>query len=159
MKSDFDFKFQSTLPMRGATFVASLCILISKISIHTPHAGSDYILFEYEETQIYFNPHSPCGERPKKVKVARGKTVFQSTLPMRGATLALGTHLYFLQDFNPHSPCGERPSAGVAVRRRKRKFQSTLPMRGATAEMRVFLFCQEFQSTLPMRGATQLRTL
>ena len=34
-------KFQSTLPMRGATLTACTCCKVSQISIHAPHAGSD----------------------------------------------------------------------------------------------------------------------
>ena len=78
--------FQSTLPMRGATllipFLKSRCIDFnphspcgerrqmqledipdSEISIHTPHAGSDGILYRYHCHEKNFNPHSPCGER------------------------------------------------------------------------------------------------
>ena len=58
--------------------------------------------------------------------------VFQSTLPMRGATRSYGTGLRARSHFNPRSPCGERPA-----------FEFELPLQ--------YLF----QSTLPMRGATQ----
>ena len=34
---------------------------------------------------------------------------FQSTLPVRGATMALFAKCAIGQDFNPRSPCGERP--------------------------------------------------
>ena len=79
------FRFQSTLPMRGATErVRQECyfILISihtphagsdshtffaarsaLISIHTPHAGSDIITPPAPTDIPNFNPHSPCGER------------------------------------------------------------------------------------------------
>ena len=35
----------------------------SGISIHTPHAGSDNRLCTTVFSMVYFNPHSPCGER------------------------------------------------------------------------------------------------
>ena len=38
-----DDLFQSTLPMRGATILDGLTEAATKISIHTPHAGSDGI--------------------------------------------------------------------------------------------------------------------
>ena len=78
----------------------------------------------------YFNPRSPCGERPGR----HGSTVavipFQSTLPVWGATSAVAdlgkileisihaprvgsdggkaANRFDLQDFNPRSPGGER---------------------------------------------------
>ena len=36
----------------------------------------------------YFNPHSPCGERPSTAVAANALVEFQSTLPLRGATRA-----------------------------------------------------------------------
>ena len=36
------FEFQSTLPMRGVTQFLDTTSEAAKISIHTPHAGSDY---------------------------------------------------------------------------------------------------------------------
>ena len=78
-------RFQSTLPLRGAT-----CCLRRKetaciISIHAPLTGSDliYVCTYYEFR--YFNPRSPYGERLTKA-------------PTGGVEI----------DFNPRSPYGER---------------------------------------------------
>ena len=79
-------QFQSTLPMRGAT---------------TGYRPANIWL-------SYFNPRSPCGERPFCFQIIKYPFLFQSTLPMRGATQSNAIKI---------SP----PS-----------FQSTLPMRGAT---------------------------
>ena len=144
--------FQSTLPMRGATYLVKYISECVTISIHAPHAGSDYILFIWlAEKQIsihaphagsdygkklealrrwYFNPRSPCGER------------------LRGADNTIIT-----EDFNPRSPCGER-RLGLRPRRSGWEFQSTLPMRGATLPSVLDIEALIFQSTLPMRGAT-----
>ena len=56
-----------------------------------------------------FNPRSPCGERPYATNFGgfRDK-IFQSTLPVRGATLRRNISYEYLTDFNPRSPCGER---------------------------------------------------
>ena len=59
-------KFQSTLPVRGATDVVKPCHKARHISIHAPRAGSD-MLDDAEDMGII---------------------VFQSTLPVRGATAA-----------------------------------------------------------------------
>ena len=122
--------FQSTLPMRGATNLVAVFNQPLPISIHAPHAGSDFFFLSRILYWLYFNPRSPCGERP--------------CIP--ACTLCVG-------DFNPRSPCGERP--GVSLKRRWfSRFQSTLPMRGATGQWNNHLTSLIFQSTLPMRGAT-----
>ncbi len=79
------FKFQSTLPMRGATW--------GKVTI----VGSDGD----------FNPRSPCGERRGFPLPKLSPILFQSTLPMRGATRTAQKGRGNT-DFNPRSPCGER---------------------------------------------------
>ena len=56
--------FQSTRPMRGATFGITLAELDGDISIHAPHAGRD------------------GGKSYTVAEIAE----FQSTRPMRGAT-------------------------------------------------------------------------
>ena len=104
----------------------------TEISIHAPHAGSDVITYSPLDSIADFNPRSPCGERrrnpernpgcqnfnprsPCGERLATARTMvlfvlFQSTLPMRGATKT--ETLYIVE--------GE--------------FQSTLPMRGATVK-------------------------
>ena len=58
------WEFQSTLPLRGATR-------------RNP---------QNHQNRMDFNPHSPCGERQRKVLMAEHAKEFQSTLPLRGAT-------------------------------------------------------------------------
>ena len=103
------FRFQSTLPLRGATLSAIAQGAMSTLSIHAPLAGSDYAVQLRQRLQGPFNPRSPCGERRAP----------ENRLSPDCTT------------FNPRSPCGER--------RRIRRFrggldcfQSTLPLRGAT---------------------------
>ena len=57
------------------------------ISIHAPHAGSDQHGKRQSPDFVYFNPRSPCGERHVTHGLYRALMEFQSTLPMRGATL------------------------------------------------------------------------
>jgi len=95
--------------MRGATAEEILRRSEEAISIHAPHAGRDldgFLVFREEET-------------------------FQSTRPMRGATMSVS----------------RSPSSAYA-------FQSTRPMRGATAQSLSAKLSFRFQSTRPMRGAT-----
>ena len=103
--------FQSTHPLRGAT----TCILdlavdgvISihaplagcdvryhgdrhsrRISIHAPLAGCDRLDALNTMSNTHFNPRTPCGVRLKIIARRNRKIEFQSTHPLRGATLYL----------------------------------------------------------------------
>ena len=85
-------------------------------------------------TARHFNPHSPCGERlllgPATIKAIQ----FQSTLPLRGATLP-----------SPSSTC---PS----------KFQSTLPLRGATEKHVYIAFKIRISIHTPLAGSDTIET-
>ena len=82
------------------------------ISIHAPLAGSDPGACSPCPPPEYFNPRSPCGERPRDPDSRTGAC-----------------------DFNPRSPCGERHRI-LLLQRRYPLFQSTLPLRGATLVFR-----------------------
>ena len=81
----------------------------------------------------YFNPRSPCGERPVRNSAGVIGFIFQSTLPVRGATQLPRLAICIQPYFNPRSPCGERPS-GPTRWDCRRRFQPTLPVRGATID-------------------------
>ena len=126
--------FQSTRPLRGAT-ERKLCVVLTVIiSIHAPLAGRDRQDVYGDHARRNFNPRAPCGARPaiprSSVSIAlfqstrplRGATMlvrlqqhrrpqFQSTHPLRGATSA-STYLSLVDvHFNPRTPCGVRPNA------------------------------------------------
>ena len=85
--------------------------------------------------------------------IVQSSFLFQSTLPLRGATCTAVPHRTAGGYFNPRSPYGERQRSRYTgcVRR---GFQSTLPLRGATSNSVIFRCPCQFQSTLPLRGAT-----
>ena len=107
-------RFQSTHPMRGATWPSagiSACsknfnprtpcgvrpivkfhaLLALGISIHAPHAGCDLVVFSVYICTGNFNPRTPCGVRLiVKQIISAPLKIFQSTHPMRGATLTGG---------------------------------------------------------------------
>ena len=101
------------------------------ISIHAPRVGSDDTSHRHGGGHYHFNPRSPCGERPKYCKRLGRRTLFQSTLPVWGATVPGQASPSKMRNFNPRSPCGERQVritfVGGSV-----GFQSTLPVWGAT---------------------------
>ena len=101
-------KFQSTLPVGGATWLDDMDDKDSGISIHAPRGGSDSNLVIVFSLLTDFNPRSPWGERPSS-------SIF----------------LCLLRNFNPRSPWGERLLVPVLVLLQQR-FQSTLPVGGAT---------------------------
>ena len=139
--------------MRGATAACGDAADDHHISIHAPRAGSDWRSSHRYDQQEYFNPRSPCGERPNVHYYDSNTYKFQSTLPVRGATDSfscistdelisihapragsdLCSSLAHSQatDFNPRSPCGER-HLHLQNQHNSQIFQSTLPVRGAT---------------------------
>ena len=100
------------------------------ISIHAPRAGGDLASGAATKTAQYFNPRPPCGGRRYRAKVTVGKDIFQSTPPVRGATMERMAELepsiisihapraggdssaparcFYRTDFNPRPPCGGR---------------------------------------------------
>ena len=128
---------------------------IPSISIHAPHAGRDDRRVRAMRFPRHFNPRAPCGARQpyhfsneadmlfQSTRPMRGATLvryygpdydnlFQSTRPMRGATSDGAFSVHTRKYFNPRAPCGARlsstmRSSGTLI------FQSTRPMRGATA--------------------------
>ncbi len=124
--------FQSTLPMRGATGLFCFLVLLFFISIHTPHAGSDLSVCFFGILRQNFNPHSPCGERQNTQAIFHANDIISIHTPHAGSD--------FISRYNRRPCC---------------IFQSTLPMRGATPPQSNFLSNPKFQSTLPMRGATE----
>ena len=182
----FNFRFQSTLPVRGATIYNKMPQQLRDISIHAPRAGSDYVHSGLHQAVAPFQSTLPVrGATSRPVAMPLSSAVFQSTLPVRGATIAKfvknsetstisihapragsdfkrdpliepeppisihapragsdrgdgGTTRPHVCHFNPRSPCGERLSHGCAVDPFS-KFQSTLPVRGATVKTRIII--------------------
>ena len=123
--------FQSTLPLRGTTVMATLDDPAALISIHAPLAGNDAVLVSQSPAHGDFNPRSPCGERPS------------SSIPSSS----------MMPYFNPRSPCGER-LCWTTAHMQQAIFQSTLPLRGTTTFAAAYRSDLRFQSTLPLRGTT-----
>ena len=101
-------RFQSTRPMRGATLSRRIRVQTFQVSIHAPRAGRDPVSPQAPPPSRCFNPRAPCGARPPSVRCLSSPRRFQSTRPVRGATVL--------------TPWQTASSA----------FQSTRPVRGAT---------------------------
>ena len=144
------------------------------ISIHAPLAGSDFPPRGRSPRRSYFNPRSPCGERPMACVIGAFRFYFNPRSPCGerlvevpaaepaeyfnprspcGERLRNWTCALWDCDFNPRSPCGER-----RTRRPPRRIPGDFNPRSPCGE-RPSLFSTAgtsilFQSTLPLRGAT-----
>ena len=84
--------------------------------------------------------------------------LFQSTLPVRGATATMCRPL-FRVPISIHAPREGSDTFFSNLYRFTSKFQSTLPVRGATSgAVKLNYAKSRFQSTLPVRGATRGRS-
>ncbi len=125
-------RFQSTHPMRGAT--TSMDTTRFEWTYFNPRTPCGVRLRRSlnHRSKAYFNPRTPCGVRRfatwlaastarisihaphagcdvKHTKQTYQKLErFQSTHPMRGATLSRLAHRVSAADFNPRTPCGVR---------------------------------------------------
>ena len=140
--------------MRGATDGVVVQTDPLGISIHAPLAGCDIQAITNVFSGLDFNPRTPCGVRLAVRLLPVPISIFQSTHPLRGATLRLQAFraqprisihaplagcdpgLQRLQsarlNFNPRTPCGVRHFTPDKLTQR-RTFQSTHPLRGATS--------------------------
>ena len=147
------------------------------ISIHAPLAGRDTISQRGTTSARNFNPRAPCGARPRgraareqphrfqSTRPLRGATMighgewlpylFQSTRPLRGATAAGMVLSPPRPHFNPRAPCGARRDRRRGdYARADISIHAPLAGRDEIADVEIMLE-QIFQSTRPLRGATQ----
>ena len=146
--------FQSTLPARGATTPQLGGITMTTISIHAPRTGSDSDVAKGRKRPKDFNPRSPHGERHCTAPGLPARGTFQSTLPARGATSAMGNRNGQSADISIHAP-----RTGSDGRRRRSirlggYFNPRSPHGERHKNDHVVAFGLSFQSTLPARGAT-----
>ena len=122
--------FQSTHPLRGATFTNKMPKLMILFQSTHPLRGATTTLCYNTYVNKDFNPRTPCGVRrgggifPRRCFLfqsthpLRGATLpawspipaasFQSTHPLRGATRVVYGRASIKIDFNPRTPCGVR---------------------------------------------------
>ena len=139
--------------MRGATSKILQTDDIRAISIHAPHARCDYnltVINLFQSISIHA-PHARC-DRSAPPLGGRAR-LFQSTLPMRGATIyenpvdtytGISIHAPHARcdvinlfvdcsfDISIHAPHARCDNIRLRKKDTNRGFQSTHPMRGAT---------------------------
>ena len=74
-------------PLAGCDRIAKVAARSARISIHAPLAGCDRQRAEKDVCRLHFNPRTPCGVRLKARLPAHLPRKFQSTHPLRGATI------------------------------------------------------------------------
>ena len=126
------YRFQSTRPIRGATLLYRVSLCNGEpISIHAPHTGRDAGRWRCQGHTGNFNPRAPYGARRNVTEADRNiafisihaphtgrdaappcisikYSKFQSTRPIRGATIRWYTFEYDRIHFNPRAPYGAR---------------------------------------------------
>ena len=147
------------------------------ISIHAPRAGRDAIVMFPPALKTYFNPRAPCGARPTSSVGRQTVILFQSTRPVRGATLegVKGGHSFIISIHAPragrdakavhaaatamisiHAPRAGRDVEIGGVRFVIAYFNPRAPCGARLPILNVRRVYWSFQSTRPVRGATEL---
>ena len=134
-------RFQSTHPIRGATLHGRHVDPHLRISIHAPHTGCDGAILAVKAEAENFNPRTPYGVRHARNIDGIPAWTFQSTHPIRGATMrsSLFAERLKISIHAPHTGCDFTDwsaSSEMFV------FQSTHPIRGAT--------CRGYEQTIPL---------
>ena len=101
-------KFQSTLPVWGATQRPYIIRHRIAISIHAPRVGSDSKAVYYPPPYRNFNPRSPCGERLYYEIFDYFCAYISIHAPRVGSDITDTSPTRITRNFNPRSPCGER---------------------------------------------------
>ena len=125
------FIFQSTLPLRGATLICPSSISLYIYFNPRSPCGERRCYAPRKLGSRHFNPRSPCGERHWRLYRGDYDVVFQSTLPLRGATLCRSCADIHIT-ISIHAPLAGSDQWHFLTGNRWPLFQSTLPLRGAT---------------------------
>ena len=146
------YKFQSTRPLRGATW--SSCRVPCRATYFNPRAPCGARLDAEGSWSFHkISIHAPLAGRDTKLRVSPPTQKISIHAPLAGRDITLRLMLYGSIYFNPRAPCGARPFAPNASPTAAR-FQSTRPLRGATGLTAKMCGGKAFQSTRPLRGAT-----
>ena len=203
LKNEYEqLAFQSTLPLRGTTPISKKRIRAVGISIHAPLAGNDQSVTGLTLTPgisihaplagndrcarpartwtTYFNPRSPCGERPATRVSPNPSLSFQSTLPLRGTTALLSRRIllhnisihaplagndkvrkytYAMDAISIHAPLAGNDLAYRGDTRRSANFNPRSPCGERLLASQWRAHSLLFQSTLPLRGTTETSKL
>ena len=104
----WNFQFQSTLPVWGATREHVVCVLAFWISIHAPRVGSD-ICQSAPVADVRISIHAPRVGSDSIFLIGTDEERISIHAPRVGSDAGNFYHLFLpFFYFNPRSPCGER---------------------------------------------------
>ena len=127
----FSVAFQSTRPVKGATGTRAVRRGRLNVSIHAPREGRDLVATNTTATRKPVSIHAPReGRDGSATRVADIRARFQSTRPVKGATLGK-TRWGSYNGVSIHAPREGRDEA-VRAYPKLFVFQSTRPVKGAT---------------------------
>ena len=104
LRGDLLIKFQSTHPLRGATFGYFFQSSSYLISIHAPLAGCDWEERYPPEVFKYFNPRTPCGVRPPRSECNTALRAISIHAPLAGCDDLLPPHIQPSPVISIHAP-------------------------------------------------------
>ena len=167
--------FQSTRPVRGATMIHFAWDNPRDVSIHAPRAGRDFYPSCMGDVDTGFNPRAPCGARQAVYLGGNDEMAFQSTRPVRGATLIcwIDVMIHLFQSTRPvrgatsrsaeechfgevsiHAPRAGRDIASCGQSNLAIRFNPRAPCGARQVLTKTGMLLSSFQSTRPVRGAT-----
>ena len=121
----------------------------TQISIHAPHAGRDSTQSAPSISMGTFQSTRPMRGATLLLRPFIGLLLFQSTRPMRGATFAV-VRLCEPVLISIHAPHAGRDGLYYKPDCGSKEFQSTRPMRGATSAYSLpLLYCHDFNPRAP----------
>ena len=122
--------FQSTLPVWGATWRRQIFRVPEVFQSTLPVWGATFNMIK-TPFDMRISIHAPRVGSDRPPPRQPGAGVISIHAPRVGSDGPEHTGLPGTPDFNPRSPCGERPAVS-AFKTSADKFQSTLPVWGAT---------------------------
>ena len=139
--------------MWGATCWTLVETTSGRISIHAPHVGSDFNDHLEPEPVPLFQSTLPMWGATYAYSLILTSVQFQSTLPMWGATLRLAvvTQMYYI---SIHAPHVGSDIANIITANNSTNFNPRSPCGERHRPKRLKPMKRKFQSTLPMWGAT-----
>ena len=148
--------FQSTRPVRGATPHVEISLSDSKISIHAPRAGRDGDRPVSIAISVNFNPRAPCGARLSFSHSHIWLKYFNPRAPC-GARPLTRRDMLLRWNFNLRAPCGARLRV-IRMNQVTENFNPRAPCGARHLLHGVVPRHIPFQSTRPVRGATSSKT-
>ena len=132
--------FQSTHPLRDATFFLNHRTPRSSISIHAPLTGCDITVLFDKLKRLYFNPRTPYGMRRTLLLLSVSMFNISIHAPLTGCDMHTYNDLCKGDIISIHAPLTGCDFIQMLLKIDCGQFQSTHPLRDATSKRVDILF-------------------